>query len=137
MTAAPTCYHCGWRDSCQTSLVDGRPVPTCAECLRPPRPMSLEEALRAAGLKDAPSRAVTIRARLVRAIDERPGCTAAELAEAIGVEHQLGQWPSRHAARPYQTLREVLTRMSRAGQIRVESTDDQPRYWPRKGRGAT
>ena len=63
--------------------------------------------------------------------------TAAELAEAIGIEHQLGQWPTKHAARPYQSLREVLTRMARAGQIRVESTDDQPRYWPRKGRGSS
>lgn len=137
MTAAPTCYHCGWRDSCQTSLVDGRPVPTCAECLRPPRPMSLEEALRAAGVRDAPSRAVTIRARLVAVLDERPGCTAAELADALGIEHELGKWPTREEARPYQALRSVLARMSRAGQLRIDQSEEPWRYWPRKGRGAT
>lgn len=117
-----TCALCGGRDAAEWTEVDGRRLPACYVCLAPPPQRSYEEAVRAAGVADRPTRPYAVRGAVVALLRGSPGLATAELAELLGVARPQGKTQNvpREERRPIERLRNLLLRMVDRGELEGE-----------------
>lgn len=143
----PLCAICGMRVASQTTDWDDRIVHACAECLEPPPdipwqdhvadavqrakrdPWSVvtdDEMQIGSGTVGDGARSVAI----VKIVQQRPGITMADIAEAVGLSGSNGQLADAAALRAYRRVAQMIHRMAKSGKIRREGKVGSFSYWP-------